>query len=71
MGSPRWKRNRRLICWCTGYWFPHRRKSGSCTHNPNLEVFLARKSGVKHAVLDVSIDNALNGPGVVSTECPF
>jgi hypothetical protein len=32
MRSPRWRRNRRLVCHCGGWWFPHRRGSRGLTH---------------------------------------
>lgn len=49
MGSKRWKRNRRLKCGCMGYWFPHRRTSGSCYHRADklaaLLVAVRREGG--------------------------
>lgn len=46
MGSPRWKRNRRLKCVCGGYWFPHRRTGGACHNGPRSEYYLALRQGL-------------------------
>jgi hypothetical protein len=39
-------RNTRLRCDCGGYWFPHRRTGGACTHGPRADYFLALRAGV-------------------------
>lgn len=32
------RKSRKQICFCDGYWFPHREKSKWCIHNPNYPV---------------------------------
>ena len=36
----------RLVCWCTGYWFPHRRGGGACYHGTRSDYYLAKRQGV-------------------------
>lgn len=50
--SRRWKRNQKLVCYCTGYWFPHRIFSGLCYHNP---LWLL---GLVEAAKDLGLTNA-------------
>ena len=40
-------KNKRLKCECYGYWFPHRRTGGACTHGPRSEFYLALRAGVE------------------------
>lgn len=73
MGSPRWRRNRRLKCVCTGYWFPHRRGGGACEHSRTCDLHRARRSGDAGAVLDAEIELALvNSTALpLGAPCPF
>jgi len=62
-------------CWCSGYWFPHRKASGTCEHNPDvIQVahLLADRLGMtEDERLDLIVDVAWSNPGIPSTECTF
>jgi hypothetical protein len=47
-GRSRWERNTRLVCYCTGYWFPHRRGGGACDSSPRADYYRAVRDGVPH-----------------------
>jgi hypothetical protein len=39
-------RNTRLRCDCSGYWFPHRKTGGACTHGPRSDFYNALRAGL-------------------------
>lgn len=39
----------RLVCWCSGYWFPHRRTGGACVHSSRADYYAARRAGCSDA----------------------
>lgn len=41
-----WRRHREQKCWCSGYWFPHRRGGGACVHCSRADFYAARRSGL-------------------------
>jgi hypothetical protein len=43
--SQRDKRGR-LVCWCVGYWFPHRKTSGACDHSSRVDYYRAVRAGL-------------------------
>lgn len=63
-------------CWCSGYWFPHRKTGGACDHNPNqikIIMLKAKRYGESsEATMDAIIDYILDRPeGPRGGECPF
>jgi hypothetical protein len=61
MGSPRWRRNQRLKCSCTGYHFPHRKGGGACDFSKTCGVHRSRRDGDKIGEIDAHIDLVLAG----------
>lgn len=43
----RWQRPR--PCWCSGYWFPHRKGGGACFSSPRSEYYMAIRQGATWA----------------------
>lgn len=46
-GSFEYKINKEKVCYCDGYWFPHKLKSGCCIHNPNREKYYDGQSRLR------------------------
>lgn len=44
--TPRRDKRGRLVCSCSGYWFPHRRTSGACDHSSRADYHRALRAGV-------------------------
>lgn len=70
----RWERPK--PCWCNGYWFPHRIKSGSCIHNPNyvnMIRILAKRYGLTNdEEWELIMEYSFNGHGIPANDkCPF
>jgi hypothetical protein len=65
MGSPRWRRNRRLKCVCGGYAFPHRRTGGCCFLSPRGMLNDMLRQGVDY--MTAVAHAAYDSPG---TPCP-
>ena len=69
----RWQRP--TPCWCGGYWFPHRKTSGSCEHNPDIMVaanIVADRLGMTmDERIDLLASLAWDHPGIASKDCPF
>lgn len=45
----------RLVCWCGGYWFPHRKKSGACEHGSRADYYAARRADEPEAMALLSV----------------
>lgn len=62
-------------CWCSGYWFPHRTKSGACEHNPNrmaaAKILAKRHSLSSEETMELLVELAWETPGIVTVHCPF
>jgi len=43
--AARRRRNSRLRCDCSGYWFPHRRTGGACLSGPRADYYHAIRQG--------------------------
>ena len=69
--GPRLDKRGRLVCWCTGYWFPHRKSGGACEHSKTREIHLAVRSKDPELLLDALLDHATNHRGTPTTKCPF
>lgn len=60
------------MCWCTGYWFPHRRGGGACEHSPTRDIHLALRLKDDELILEALIAYAFASPGKPYTgPCPF
>lgn len=68
-----WQRSK--PCNCSGYWFPHRLKSGTCVYNPNglnaLRLLAKRYSWTQEEFLDAMLEYVFDNKGIVSDKCPF
>lgn len=57
----RWVDKRgRLVCWCGGYWFPHRKAGGACDHSPRADYYHAMRQPdvpVSEAMSLLSVDD--------------
>lgn len=49
MSKAQWLRRKREKCECGGYWFPHRRGGGACSHSPRADYYLALRQGMSQA----------------------
>lgn len=38
------RKRKQITCLCDSYWFPHRKGSGWCIHNPNVEQFAKKRN---------------------------
>jgi hypothetical protein len=75
MGSKRWRHNQRMKCGCMGYWFQHRKGSGSCELREDklsaLLVKVRREGGdTLQAIDDWHRDNP-GTPSKPGDPCPF
>lgn len=62
----------RVMCSCTGYWFPHRKGGGACEFSPTRNIHLARRRGDPGDMLEALADHAWDNPGTPSSgDCPF
>ena len=60
------------MCWCGGYWFPHRRGGGACEHSRTRDIHLAIRLKDGEALLEALIAHAFDYPGKPYTgACPF
>lgn len=65
-------RNQRRKCDCGGYWFPHRRASGTCYSSPSRDYLLAIRLDDQEAILEALVDRAFMKPSKATREpCPF
>lgn len=71
MGSPRWRRNQRLKCGCSGYWFPHRRGGGACEASPTRYMHVLSRGRTREEAAEAILEHVLKYGGIPSTECPF
>ena len=39
----------RLVCWCSMYWFPHRKGGGACEHSSRAHYYAATRAGLPEA----------------------
>lgn len=61
----------RPVCWCGGYWFPHRKGGGACDHSKTRDIHLAIRSGCKESLLEARMAYALEHAPVHTGPCPF
>lgn len=62
----------RIMCYCGGYWFPHRKGGGACEHSKTRDIHLAIRYKDPDALLEATIANALEHPGEPTDgPCPF
>lgn len=54
--GPRRDKHGRLVCWCTGYWFPHRKGGGACDHSKSRDIHLARRRGDAEMLLQAVVN---------------
>ncbi len=47
--TPRRDKRGRLVCWCSGYHFPHRKTSGACDHSSRADYYHAIRAGLSVA----------------------
>ena len=47
--TPRRDKRGRLVCWCGGYHFPHRRTGGACVHGSRTDYYHALRAGLPMA----------------------
>lgn len=74
--GPQLDKRGRLVCSCTGYWFPHRKGGGACEHSRTRDICMARRHGDAEALMDALIEFDLNHPKATkavatSAACPF
>lgn len=62
---------RQKPCGCGGYWFPHRKGSGTCDYakDPRRLILLAERYG--EDPLQILADWCYDNKGEISLECPF
>lgn len=61
----------RPVCWCTGYWFPHRKGGGACEHSKTRDIHMAIRMGCQELLTEALIAYRLKYPGTRSDVCPF
>lgn len=67
-------RSRPHPCWCTGYWFPHRKGGGACEHSTSRPYHLAVRHGAPpDELFDAFIEAIWHSRerGSKSAVCPF
>lgn len=60
----------RLVCACSGYWFPHRKGGGACEHSRTCNLHRARRTGDIGAVAEALWDMPAK-PLPPDSSCPF
>jgi hypothetical protein len=63
-------------CWCSGYWFPHRKGGGACDHNPNEIKIIKLRAKQRNEHPDVTMNAIIDyiwdhKDGPRDGECPF
>lgn len=62
----------RQMCWCSGYWFQHRKGGGACEHSKTRDIHLAARAKDPSALLDALAEHAFDNPGKSDDgPCPF
>lgn len=62
----------RPVCWCTGYWFPHRKGGGACEHSKTRDIHLAIRLGTKALLIEALVAYGFDHLGTRHTgPCPF
>lgn len=62
----------RLMCYCGGYHFPHRKGGGACEHSKTRDIHLAIRRGEPEQLLEALIAFSFDHPGKPHVgPCPF
>jgi hypothetical protein len=66
------RRNKPRPCYCSGYWFPHRKGGGCCHSNPMAAFLAAERQGIHGEELErIRFECLVDAPGIVYDEPPF
>jgi len=72
LGRSKTDKRGRQVCWCSGYWFPHRKGGGACEHSKTRDIHLALRHGDQEGLAEARVAHALDHPSKPTTEpCPF
>lgn len=62
----------RLVCWCGGYWFPHRHGGGACDHSKTRDIHMALRHKDHDRLMEALMAHAFDHPGTPFLgPCPF